>query len=80
MRTRRALTANTGQGSSCKETERERLARHRAGRMTSTDLPPVDEPKALYQVRRRLGYEPRYSSLAAVQESVNALIAAGRWC
>ena len=48
--------------------------------MTSTDLPPVDEPKALYQVRSRLGYEPRYSSLAAVQESVNALIAAGRWC
>jgi nucleoside-diphosphate-sugar epimerase len=28
--------------------------------------------------RRRLGYEPRYSSLAAVQEAVSALVAAGR--
>jgi hypothetical protein len=28
--------------------------------------------------RRRLGYAPRYSSLAAVQESVAALVAEGR--
>jgi nucleoside-diphosphate-sugar epimerase len=30
------------------------------------------------KARSRLGYEPRYSSLAAVQEAVTALIAAGR--
>ena len=30
------------------------------------------------KARRRLGYEPRYSSLAAVQEAVSALIAAGK--
>ena len=30
------------------------------------------------KARRRLGYEPRYSSLAAVQEAVAALIEAGR--
>lgn len=33
---------------------------------------------SMEKARRRLGYEPRYSSLAAVQESVAALIAAGR--
>jgi nucleoside-diphosphate-sugar epimerase len=32
----------------------------------------IDKP------RRRLGYEPRHTSLAAVQEAVSALIAAGR--
>jgi nucleoside-diphosphate-sugar epimerase len=30
------------------------------------------------KARRRLGYEPRYSSLAAIQEAVSALIAAGK--
>jgi hypothetical protein len=30
------------------------------------------------KARRRLGFEPRYSSLAAVQEAVAALIAAGQ--
>ena len=33
---------------------------------------------SIAKARRRLGYEPRYSSLAAVQESVAALITAGR--
>ena len=33
---------------------------------------------SIEKARRRLGYAPRYSSLAAVQESVAALIAAGR--
>jgi nucleoside-diphosphate-sugar epimerase len=33
---------------------------------------------SIEKARQRLGYAPRYSSLAAVQESVAALIAAGR--
>ena len=33
---------------------------------------------SIEKARRLLGYEPRYSSLAAVQEAVSALIAAGR--
>jgi nucleoside-diphosphate-sugar epimerase len=33
---------------------------------------------SIEKARRRLGYEPRYSSLAAVQEAVAALITAGR--
>ena len=33
---------------------------------------------SIEKARRRLGYEPRYASLAAVQEAVAALIAAGR--
>ena len=33
---------------------------------------------SIEKARGRLGYEPRYSSLAAVKESVTALIAAGR--
>jgi nucleoside-diphosphate-sugar epimerase len=32
---------------------------------------------SIEKARRRLGYEPRYSSLAAVQEAVTALIATG---
>jgi hypothetical protein len=30
------------------------------------------------KARRRLGYEPRYSSLAAIQEAVTALITASK--
>jgi nucleoside-diphosphate-sugar epimerase len=33
---------------------------------------------SIEKARRRLGYEPRYSSLAAVQEAVAALIATGQ--
>jgi nucleoside-diphosphate-sugar epimerase len=33
---------------------------------------------SIEKARRRLGYEPRYSSLAAIQEAVAALIAAGK--
>jgi nucleoside-diphosphate-sugar epimerase len=33
---------------------------------------------SIEKARRRLGYEPRYSSLAAVEEAVRALIAAGQ--
>jgi nucleoside-diphosphate-sugar epimerase len=33
---------------------------------------------SIEKARRRLGYEPRYSSLAAVQESVRWLIDAGK--
>lgn len=33
---------------------------------------------SMQKARRRLGYEPRHSSLAAVQEAVTALIAAGQ--
>lgn len=32
---------------------------------------------SMAKARRRLGYQPRYTSLAAIQESVSALIAAG---
>jgi len=32
---------------------------------------------SIEKARRRLGYEPRYTSLAAIQEAVSALIAAG---
>lgn len=32
---------------------------------------------SMEKARRRLGYQPRYTSLAAIQESVSALIAAG---